>query len=314
MPTPNTDPPLAPALNWHADALRRQLATLWPGLAVEVVAQTGSTNTDLLARARGHDGSSACLRVAEHQSAGRGRQGKAWQSAAGASLTFSLAVPLAPANWSGLSLAVGLALAEVLDPADPFAPGQRPRLVLKWPNDLLLRDRADAPAGQPAQQGHPLGRKLGGILIETVAAGARRVAVIGIGLNLLPRPTNALPASDSALSWGHASLHELLPGLDAPQALALVTPALLRALQAFERSGFAPLQAGYAARDALAGQAVSTTLVDLPQGVADGVDSDGTLWLRYRDANGLPQRRALISGEVSVRAASAAPPAKPPPC
>jgi BirA family biotin operon repressor/biotin-[acetyl-CoA-carboxylase] ligase len=313
MATPLTAPSPALALPWQADALRQQLAPLWPGLVVEVVAQTGSTNTDLLARARTPEGATACLRVAEHQTAGRGRQGKAWQSAAGASLTFSLAVPLAPASWSGLSLAVGLALAEALDPADAAPPGQPPRIALKWPNDLLLRQAPGSPCdGQPdsADAAHPLGRKLGGILIETVASGRQRIAVIGIGLNVLPRPADdtagAAPASTTALSWGHASLHELPASLAAAQALACVAPALLLALKRFERDGFAPLQARYAARDVLAGQHVSTTLADLPQGVADGVDADGTLWLRTTDEAGTAQRRPLISGEVSVRPAAAA--------
>ena len=57
-----------------------------------------------------------CLLVAEQQTRGRGRLGRGWIASAGASLTFSLALPLAPEEWSGLSLAVGLALAEALDP------------------------------------------------------------------------------------------------------------------------------------------------------------------------------------------------------
>ena len=93
--------------------------------------------------------------MAEQQTAGRGRQGKAWWSEAGASLTFSLGLPLAPGDWSGLSLAVGLALADALDPlpgaglASPAGPP--PRLGLKWPNDLiLLDDGGRAPHSLPA--------------------------------------------------------------------------------------------------------------------------------------------------------------------
>jgi BirA family biotin operon repressor/biotin-[acetyl-CoA-carboxylase] ligase len=276
-------------LEWDPASLQHLLAPAWPGLQLEVVAQTGSTNTDLLAWARiGNDGASARLRVAEHQTAGRGRQGKAWASAVGSSLTFSLALPLAPADWSGLSLAVGLALAEALEPA-PSARG--PLLRLKWPNDLLLR------AGGPDDGAADLGRKLGGILIETVAgatAGAPRIAVIGIGLNLLPTADDA-PSPERP--WGRANLAALWPGVTAPAALACVAPPLLRALRAFEQHGFAPLQAGYAQRDALAGQPVSTTLRELPQGVADGTDAQGALWLRTPDG----QRRPLISGEVSLR-------------
>lgn len=295
-------------LHWGAEALWQQLQPLLPGLSVEVVARIDSTNTTLLERARqaapalgarqsdppgmalppsGRRAADAqpCLLVAEQQTRGRGRQGKVWQSSVGASLTFSLALPLAPADWSGLSLAVGLALAEALDATQP---GQATRLGIKWPNDLLLRDAA-APGG--------IGRKIGGILIETVQAGAQRVAVVGVGLNLQPLP----PQPDAPeLSWGHACLQEWLPGITAPQALARVALPLVQALKAFERGGFAPLQGAFAARDVLAGLPVTTTLPGLPQGVADGVDHTGTLWLQVPGPQG-PQRQPVASGEVSLR-------------
>ena len=312
-----------PPLHWHTAALQAQLAALLPGLRVQAVAQINSTNSALLARARGGDGQAAdplpCLLVAEHQSAGRGRQGKAWQSSAGASLTFSLALPLAPADWSGLSLAVGLALAETLD---PLQPGQQAMVGIKWPNDLLLRDLPIGGEAGPntssntGSQGR-IGRKLGGILIETVQVGSQRMAVVGVGLNLHPLP--ALPTDTAALSWGHASLQELpalqssgaLP-LSAPQALARVALPLLQALLAFERHGFAPLQQRFARRDLLAGQPVLTTLPELPQGIADGVDETGTLWLRVPPAAvaagpaAPAQRWPVRSGEVSLRRPAAA--------
>jgi BirA family biotin operon repressor/biotin-[acetyl-CoA-carboxylase] ligase len=287
-------------LCWGIDALWQQLLALLPGLSVEVVARIGSTNTELLERARraspGAGGRrqtdvSPCLLVAEHQTQGRGRQGKDWQSSAGASLTFSLALPLAPDDWSGLSLAVGLALVDALDPPRP---GQPLRLGLKWPNDLLIVAPAAA-AGAPA-----IGRKLGGILIETVQLGARRMAVIGIGLNLQAQAT-------PELSWGFGCLQELHADLTAPAALACVAPALVRALLAFEREGFAPLQQRYAQRDLLRGRRVSTTLPGVPFGLADGVDQTGTLWLRVTDdvAAGEAERRVPVSsGEVSLRLAN----------
>ncbi|MEY3271173.1 MAG: hypothetical protein RLZZ341_74, partial [Pseudomonadota bacterium] len=201
-------PPAAPAhLRWGVEALRAQLQPVLPGLEIEVVPRLDSTNTRLLERARlaGGDrdapitgpgeldagaGAPATplgrraadlvpgLLVAEEQTAGRGRLGRGWSSATGRSLTFSLGLPMAPAQWGGLSLAVGVALAEALEPG-PAAP----RLLLKWPNDLWLRDAA-APTG---------GRKLGGVLIETVAVGRHRKVVVGVGLNVLPLPQDAEP-------------------------------------------------------------------------------------------------------------------------
>lgn len=277
-------------LHWGAETLWQQLEPLLPGLSIEIVARTDSTNTQLLERARragAHDDDAAadthgrraddtqpCLLVAEAQTRGRGRQGKPWYSSAGASLTFSLSLPLQPADWSGLSLAVGLALADALDPP---AAGRAPRIGLKWPNDLMLLE-----AGGP-------GRKLGGILIETVPVGLRRMAVIGIGLNVQPQALKDL-------SSGFACLQELQPTIEAPQVLATLAEPLVRALLDFQRQGFAPLRERYARRDALAGLAVTTTLAECPAGVAEGVDADGALVLR---AGGL--RHRIASGEVSVR-------------
>ena len=295
------------SLQWGAEALWQELGVLLPGLSVEVVASADSTNTRLLERARlssgwrhgpvttpgqldaapvaqepptpygrRNDDTRPCLLVAESQTSGRGRQGRVWHSTAGLSLTFSLALPLSPPAWSGLSLAVGVALADALDPVHGDAP---PRIGLKWPNDLWLLDA-------PGQ-----GRKLGGVLIETVAVGERRMAVIGIGLNVKPQPLA------QALSSGFACLQELWPEIDAPQALRRVAAPLAHALKRFESEGLAPFAAGYRRRDLLLGQPVSTTYPGVPEGIAEGIDEQGALRVR---AGGM---HALVSGEVSVRPA-----------
>jgi len=260
--------------SWHAQALERRLAPLLGAPTVEVLASADSTNSVLLERAR-QGARLPSLLVAEAQTAGRGRQGRQWQSSAGASLTFSFAYHPNATDWSGLSLAVGLSLAEALDPARP---GASPRIGLKWPNDLLLE----------GGQGTP--RKLGGILIESLPLRGSRVAVIGVGLNIAPLALDGL-------SLGYACVRELLPGAEAPQVLDRVAGPMLEMLQAFDGHGFAPLIARYSARDLLAGQAVGTTLAECPHGVADGVAEDGALWLRVGG-----QRRRVASGEVSVRA------------
>ncbi|MDE2094275.1 MAG: biotin--[acetyl-CoA-carboxylase] ligase [Burkholderiales bacterium] len=299
-------------LQWGAQALWQQLEPLLPGLSVEVVRRAESTNSALLERARAlpdapRDSANVrvrrsvesaafgrravdlqpCLLVAEHQSGGRGRQGRLWQSAPGASLTFSLGLPLALADWSGLSLAVGVALCEALDPAAPDAPG--PHLGLKWPNDLWLMRSA---AGAAAE-----GRKLGGILIETVAAGSQRLVVVGIGLNVLPFDTDGV-------NTGFASLRELDPAASAPQVLARLALPLVQALKEFEREGFAAFAARYAARDLLYGLPVRTTLAEVPDGIARGVSAQGALLVQ--SAAGIA---SVSSGEVSVRLAPPAAPA-----
>lgn len=273
--------PHAPAsqAKWGTQALWDAVSPLLPGLSIEVVEQLGSTNAELIERLRvvassgrtrhvRADDLHPCLLVAEQQTQGRGRLGRAWQSSAGASLTFSLSLPLHRADWSGLSLAVGLSVAEALDP-------EAKHLGLKWPNDLWVKDSSQ--------------RKLGGILIEAMSVGQTRVAVIGIGLNILP------------LGQSVASLSEFHPGASAPWALAKLLPVLVQRLQRFEQHGFAEAADAYAERDILRGRTLTTTDPACPLGLAEGVDVDGALLLRG-DAG--PYR--IVSGEVSVRPAQVA--------
>lgn len=305
----------AQPIHWGAEALWEDLVQILPGLSIEVIPRVGSTNTALLERARavpdtrsgdpdvlvrrsvesGAFGRRAVdqqpvLLVAEQQTAGRGRQGRGWQSSAGASLTFSLCLPMAATEWSGLSLAVGVALADALDPTDPAAPGLH--MGLKWPNDLWLMDG-------PVRRSTG-GRKLGGILIETVAARAGqdpagRLVVVGVGLNVL-----AFEAGDTRT--GFATLSELDAGATAPTVLARVVRPLIEALKRFEKTGFAGFASRYAERDLLHGHVVSTTLPHATEGVAAGVSEDGAL--RVDTPTG---RVAVSSGEVSVRLDPATP-------
>jgi len=266
-----------PALRWPAEALWLDLEPLRPGLSIEVSAECDSTSTRLLERARAGD-PSPCLLVAERQSAGRGRLGRRWRSELGDSLTFSLGLPFAPPRWEGLSLAVGVALAEAL----------HPKLSLKWPNDLWL-----------AADGRP-DRKAGGVLIETqgMASPGRageRFLVVGIGLNI------HAPAPEPGDAYALAGLAELDAALDAPGALARVARPLLETLAVFETQGFdAALQARFAARDALRARPVR--LSDGSEGIAVGVDADGALLVHTGPQGGAHgEVRRIMSGDVSVR-------------
>jgi BirA family biotin operon repressor/biotin-[acetyl-CoA-carboxylase] ligase len=238
-------------------------------VSVEVVAETGSTNADLLARAPRL--ASAVLLVAEHQTAGRGRAGRSWLSAPGHSLTFSLAWKFDGGlhRLTGLPLAVGTALAETLGRL-----GQP--VQLKWPNDVL-KD----------------GDKLAGILVETAAAGDGAAwAVIGIGLNLampdeleqqIGRPVAAVP-------W--------LARMDRDTLLAAVLDGLLDALRLFDKSGFSAFTARWNLLHGWQGQLV--TIVDrgeiLHEGLAAGVDDAGRLLLDTESG-----RVAIVAGDVSLR-------------
>lgn len=251
-----------PGLLQSVEAVWQAVAPLLPGFTVEVLPEIDSTNSELMRRARAGRLEPVLL-VAQRQTAGRGRLGRPWQSDA-ASLTFSLGLPLAPADWSGLSLAVGVSLAESLHPA----------IRLKWPNDLWLHER-----------------KLGGILIETATilaeVGPTRQAVIGVGINIdVPAPAGlATPA---------AGLREILPEAAAGSALLQLAAPLVAALQAFEPSGFAGFQARFAALDALHGRSV--VLSDGTAGVAQGTNGSGALLVHTAGAV-----KTVISSEVSVR-------------
>jgi BirA family biotin operon repressor/biotin-[acetyl-CoA-carboxylase] ligase len=230
-------------IRWPAESMWEQVAPLLPSFTVEILPQVDSTNTELMRRARaGHI--EPILLVAERQTAGRGRLGRDWQSdtdAGLATLTFSLGLPLQPLDWSGLSLAVGLAVVQSLHPA----------LQLKWPNDVWLDER-----------------KLAGILIETTSVGDVRYCVMGIGINLMQR-------SSTGLRTPAAALQEVLTVADAPSTLQAIFLPLVQAVQRFEREGFGPLRQDFHARDVLYGREVLCT--DGTTGTARGVDAGGAL-------------------------------------
>lgn len=255
-----------------AEALWQALVPALPGFTVEVLDEVDSTNTELMRRAR-QALLEPVLLVAEHQRAGRGRQGRAWHSRAGQALTFSLGLPLAPRHWSGLSVMVGLVLAEQL----------HPDVRLKWPNDLWL-----------------MGRKLGGILVETAGAADERdgprSVVIGIGINVARPPDEALAALPAGAMppLAPAGLAEVDIGVTASELLTRLVPPLVHELQVFAAQGFAPFVARYAARDALLNLGVR--LSDGSGGTACGVADDGALLVRSEG-----RVRRVDSAEVSVR-------------
>ncbi len=262
----------AATLGASAEAIWQTVVPTLPGFTVEVVPQIDSTNTELMRRARSAPLDPVLL-VAEQQTAGRGRLGRGWHSQAGQSLTFSLGLMLAPRDWSGLSLAVGVSLAEQLH-AD---------VRLKWPNDLWL-----------------LGRKLGGILVETAgqhdAGSTARAVVIGVGLNIARPAATAMQqtAAGALPPLPPAGLAEVEMGVTAAEVLERVLPALVADVQRFAAEGFAAFGPRFAARDALKDRAV--VLSDGTTGTACGVADDGAL----RVLVGQHMRR-VDSAEVSVR-------------
>ncbi|MEU4732437.1 biotin--[acetyl-CoA-carboxylase] ligase [Streptomyces sp. NPDC023588] len=247
-----------PPLN--AEGLRRALVTeggLWTSL--EVVDATGSTNTDLAARAPQLP--EGAVLVAEEQTAGRGRLDRSWVAPARSGLFFSVLLKPGAAvpqeRWGWLTLLAGVATATGLSRAAGVDTS------LKWPNDLLVTvDREE--------------RKAGGILAERVADGI----VIGIGLNVsLTEDELPVPGAGS-LALAKASVTDRDPLLR----------AVLRSLEQWygnwRAAGGDPaasgLQETYAAGCATLGKHVRA---ELPggrtlTGTAEAVDTDGRLVIR----------------------------------
>ena len=239
-------------------ALRADMAS------IEVLLEVPSTNARLLAA----KAPAVCL--VECQTAGRGRRGRHWFSAIGGSLCLSQSWVFqgGAASLQGLSLAVGVVVAEVLESLGADT------IELKWPNDLM---RADA--------------KLGGILIELAgdAAGECR-AVVGVGLNL------ALPASAAVdPSWSdvrRAGMHA-----DRSTLAVAVIAAIWTLLRDYGVSGFAGYRSRWEARSAWSGRVVRlSTPASSVSGVLEGVDDSGALLLRTEAGV-----TAHTGGEISLR-------------
>lgn len=257
---------------------------------LEVLPETSSTNAHVLAADRPLGELVACL--AEYQSAGRGRRGRRWLAAPGNAICLSVGgrLPAAPAEYAGLSTAVGVACAAALERAGVGTIG------LKWPNDLLLD-----------------GGKLGGVLIELrgEAQGPATLAV-GVGLNL--RLGAAARAEiEAAGGWPPADLAHLgsaatgsLPGRNrlAAALLAAVAGCLAGGGDARGSRLDRNVLDGWRARDALrdrsvrisdagAGTGADGTLA----GTARGLDASGALVVETADG----RRHRVTAGEATLR-------------
>lgn len=219
-------------------------------LGVEVVAAVGSTNALVADRARA-GAPEGLVVVTEHQTAGRGRLDRTWETPERAALTFSLLLrPERPAEeWPWLPLLAGVALVEALRAHDVPA-------GLKWPNDVLLGDA-----------------KVAGILAERIDTPAGPAAVLGIGLNVT--------TTAEELPTGAATSIRLATG-DAPDRTALLETILARlrgAYDAWTAGGPGTLRAAYRDACSTIGREVRVALPhggDLV-GPATDVDPEGRL-------------------------------------
>ena len=208
------------------------------------MAETGSTNADLLALARGGAGAGQVL-WAGHQTAGRGRLGRTWEAPPGSSLLASILLPVEDVPF--------LVMARVaLAAADACSRLSGLEVRLKWPNDLLVGDR-----------------KLAGLLAETEAGSP--TVVVGIGCNLAWPPEARPP--DLA-----AQVAALSDGPFGPPAPSVLLDALLEGLATWLLRPAGEVVAAYRARCATIGNPVMVQLADGPlAGRARGITSTGGL-------------------------------------
>ena len=238
------------------------------GGSVAVLPVIDSTNQYLLDRKSGD----AC--VAEYQQAGRGRRGRKWFSPFGANLYLSMFWRLeqGPAAAIGLSLVIGIVMAEVLRKLGAD------KVRVKWPNDLYLQDR-----------------KLAGILVElTGKTGDAAQIVIGAGINMAMRRVE-----ESVVNQGWITLQEAGINLDRNTLAAMLIRELRAALELFEQEGLAPYLSRWEKLDNFINRPVKLIIGDKEIfGISRGIDKQGALLL---EQDGII--KPWMGGEISLRSA-----------
>jgi len=239
------------------------------GAAVRHLAAVDSTNAEMARWVAADPGPWAVV-VAESQTAGRGRRGRAWSSPPVGNLYASVLTPevASPVDWPRLPILAGVAAAEAVA-AGGAAVG------LKWPNDLQGRS----------------GDKLGGILVEATGSGPPR-AILGLGLNVNAGPDQLGPGATSLR-------RETGAGWDRALLLGRLLGALGRWWALFQAQGFGPVARAWEGR---------ALWLEAPVRVmGEGGSQEGRLlgvdeWGRLRLATADGERR-LAAGDVSLRAA-----------
>jgi BirA family biotin operon repressor/biotin-[acetyl-CoA-carboxylase] ligase len=240
--------------------------------AVTVLPVIDSTNQYLLERLATLESGDAC--VAEYQQAGRGRRGRKWFSPFGANLYLSMYWRLeqGPAAAIGLSLVIGIVMAEVLQSLGAE------KVRVKWPNDLYLMDR-----------------KLAGILVElTGKTGDAAQIVIGAGINLAMRRVES-----EVINQGWINLQEAGIRIDRNMLAVRLIKELRAALLLFELEGLAPYLSRWERLDNFIDRPVKLIIGEKEIfGISRGIDTQGALLL---EQDGVI--KPWMGGEISLRSA-----------
>ncbi|EOC1534844.1 bifunctional biotin--[acetyl-CoA-carboxylase] ligase/biotin operon repressor BirA [Cronobacter turicensis] len=240
--------------------------------SVTVLPVIDSTNQYLLDRLSELESGDAC--IAEYQQAGRGRRGRKWFSPFGANLYLSMYWRLeqGPAAAVGLSLVIGIVMAEVLHELGAD------QVRVKWPNDLYLNDR-----------------KLAGILVElTGKTGDAAQIVIGAGINLAMRQVES-----DIVNQGWINLQEAGIKVDRNELAVRLIEKLRASLREFEQEGLAPFLARWEKLDNFIHRQVKLIIGEREiYGISRGIDNQGALLL---EQNGII--KPWVGGEISLRSA-----------
>ncbi|WP_279052205.1 bifunctional biotin--[acetyl-CoA-carboxylase] ligase/biotin operon repressor BirA [Cedecea davisae] len=240
---------------------------------VAVLPVIDSTNQYLLNRLDTLQSGDAC--IAEYQQAGRGRRGRQWFSPFGANLYLSIYWRLeqGPAAAIGLSLVIGIVMAEVLQRLGAED------VRVKWPNDLYLNDR-----------------KLAGILVElTGKTGDAAQIVIGAGINLAMRNVAA-----DVINQGWINLQEAGISINRNTLAVTLIQELRTALQLFEQESLVPFLPRWEKLDNFINRPVKLIIGEREVlGISRGINEQGGLLL---EQDGII--KAWVGGEISLRGAN----------
>lgn len=245
------------------DEVRRALRTERTGRAMEIHAAVGSTN-DLVMQRAVEGAAPGLVVVAELQTGGRGRRGRAFDSRPGLGVWSStlLRAPRDPESAPRLSLVAALAVAETVEECIACRAG------IKWPNDV----RVD-------------GRKVCGVLVEARAVGRELHVVAGIGLNVHHRAEDFPPE----LRGVAASLESASGARLSRSRVLAILLSHLEDLADREGAGALDLPRLFAARDELHGRTVTLAGPDGErQGTARGIDARGRLLLETAEREIVP--------------------------
>ena len=242
---------------------------------LEAFASIDSTNTYLLKQTVPAPGRCR-VAIADEQTAGRGRRSRHWVSPPGSGLYLSMAYTFAHRleELPALTLALGVGVVDALAGLDIDG------VSLKWPNDIVAKDR-----------------KLGGILTEALSGSGDGVTVIaGIGINIdLPEDLNL----DDTSAWAHQPVDLRTVSAEVPDRARLggaIIGALAGVFGRFGERGFSVFASEWQRRDWLMGREI---IADMPEGrvagTAAGVDADGALII---DAPAGPMR--VVTGSIEL--------------